>query len=804
MADKSIIIKGLINFDVNQAQKSLNDISKSFNKLEKTSFNKLNEEFKKTADMLQGIGTNAGKFIKKLSRRDAQEHLKSLNASLKEQTKLLKDAISEQEALAKAIEKTADAKEKEFLMEKRERQIASARSLMGDIRGNVQQREKVTEVLERRNTESILKAAGITRMVGAIAKEVITHVAGTDYRRMSYEAQGQAAPNKIASMLFSKNLDYGILMATGSMNRALNGSDKMQKGNVWARVADAGKTIAQHVGAGTVAGTVLVPGIGSTGGAIAGGISGVATAISNNKDVLDPALRKSAMTAEKSVLTAEEIENLRSKYSFAIDLANERLGLAPAKLAGAQAIAGYDNAGALSKRLSGAYSTGWKYGYSIPETSALLQMNSGAGLIGRERSNIGTMALMERAGLASPGETADMARRMGGVTSNQQNILKTFEQAMTKGVQTGIEKSLVKDLVLATETLAESGAARVDNIDNIMRDLRVALSSMTAAQIGRQDIIEAQNAANQFRNMQGGAGNPMGMAIQSLGIQEGLQNAGIDVGQMSSAGLMNLTTAKSMDDIVSNPSLMRELNKLAGGDRNKLHEMLSSIELNKKLGVAKQFEGITNSGLFSNKEGLLRYQKGFASGASAEERAQSLQMRDDFIQSYMAATGKTYDEAAKFANFFSGQELGVNANRKIENSMQGTGFYSDQLFEAGVEASRESLRSKPEFLKKYNDAKTAQKQDYTTFGSKNGPSLFDEGSPMVVQMSRLEVAIRQNTEALERRRGGKIPMEAEGYNSPDEPDFITSIVNKVRNGYRSGPDNIQPLNMPASGQIKGP
>ena len=107
---------------------------------------------------------------------------------------------------------------------------------------------------------------------------------------------------------------------------------------------------------------------------------------------------------------------------------------------------------------------------------------------------------MERAGLSSPGETSELTRRMGGVVSNQQSVLKMFEQAMTRGVQTGIEKSLVKDLVFAAESLAEGGTARIDNVDNVLKELRTSLSSLNASQIGRQDIIEAQNATNELRS----------------------------------------------------------------------------------------------------------------------------------------------------------------------------------------------------------------------------------------------------------------------------------------------------------------
>ena len=94
MADKQITIKGLINFDVNQAQRSLNDIGKSFSKLEKTSFNKINDEFRKTKSILKDIDADAGKFFNKLSKKEAQEQLKNINNTLKEQARILKNAVS--------------------------------------------------------------------------------------------------------------------------------------------------------------------------------------------------------------------------------------------------------------------------------------------------------------------------------------------------------------------------------------------------------------------------------------------------------------------------------------------------------------------------------------------------------------------------------------------------------------------------------------------------------------------------------------------------------------------------------------
>jgi len=803
MADKNITIKGLINFDTSQAQKSLNEISKSLSKVEKTSFGKMNDEFKKTTNILKNLDKDASRFFDKLSKREANDQLKSLNNSLKEQTKLLKDAVSEQEALAAAIAKTTDAKQKEILIQKRDQHAANTRSLMGDINENVDQRRKLQKVVDDRNTESVLKTAGIIRMVGAIVKEAVTHVSGADYRRISYEAQGQNAPNKLANMMFSKNLDYGVLAATGSLNRAFNSTEKMQKGGWIARAGDALKTVGEHSLAGAVGGTVLAPGIGTTGGALLGGASGVITAIGNNKDLLDPALRKSAITAEKSNLTSEELENLRSKYAFAIDLANERIGLAPAKLAGAQAITGYDKAGALSKRLSGAISTGWKYGYSIPETASLLQMNSGAGLIGSERSNLGPMALMERAGLSSPGETADMARRMGGIVNNQQNIMKMFEQAMTRGVQTGIEKSLVKDLVSVAENLAEGGTARIDNLDSIMRDLRTSLGSMSASQIGRQDILESQNALSQFRSMRGGANNAMGMAIQSLSVQEGLKNAGIDVGKLPSAALMAITSAKSIEEVTNNPSLMRELAAAAEGDKSKLTTGLNNIELYKNLGVAKQMEGISNADEISTTEGLKRYQAGLGKGASAEEKARSQGIRDKLILSYQVSKGVPYNEAEKFINQFGGQGLSLDQGRKIDNSVAGLQAYGDVKFTTAVEAQRETLRGKKEFSTMIDKAKSEQMTAESDWTKKGGQSLFDEGAPLVVSMGKLEAAIRENTEAMERRQGYRTPNSPEGYNTPDEKTVPETILDKV-NEYLPNRPSFKPLTMPTSGQMKGP
>ena len=795
MADKQITIKGLINFDVNQAQRSLNDIGKSFSKLEKTSFNKINDEFRKTKSILKDIDADAGKLFNKLSKKEAQEQLKNINNTLKEQARILKDAVSEQEALADAILKTTNAKEKELLLRKQEQQIQTTRNLMGDIRETAQHRKDILESMPKRaGFIDALKTAGMIQAVGAVAKEVVSHVAGADLRRIGYEAQGQAAPNKIANMIFSKNLDYGILAATGGLKRALEASQTAQTGSTVNRVIGGVTDVATGGVLGSIKGFF---------GSLFGAGAGAAKAIGENKDIIDPALRKSALTAEKGQLTAEALENLRAKYAFSIDLANERLGLAPAKLAGLQAIAGYEKPGALARKLSGAYSTGWKYGYSIPETSALLQMNSASGLIGAERANIGTMALMERAGLSSPGETSELTRRMGGVVSNQQSVLKMFEQAMTRGVQTGIEKSLVKDLVFAAESLAEGGTARIDNVDNVLKELRTSLSSLNASQIGRQDIIEAQNATNEFRSMKGGGGTVMGMAIQSLAIQEALSGAGIDVQNLSTAALMGLTTAKSVDEIVANKSLMRELTKGAGGNIEKVNRGLTGIGLHKTLGAAMQMEGYSAAEEISSPEGLRQYQQGLLPGASTESRAYSENLRDKLILAYQASRGVTYQQAEKFVNQFGGQAIGLNTEAKIENTAAGTAPFGDVSFGAGVERERETLRGRPEFAKQFSEAMAQQKEAATDFTKKGSPSLFDEGSPLVVQMSRLERAIVDNTNALERRLGGPIPQHPEGYNAPNEITLPERGYNWMRGAVPSFSPQPEELKFPNSGQVKG-
>lgn len=804
MADKNITIKGLINFDTNQAQKSLNEISKSFTKIEKTSFNKMNDDFKKIANTIKGLDKDTYKFMERLSKRDAQDQLKVLNTALKEQTKLLKDAVNEQEALANAIAKTTDAKQKELLVKKRDEQISVARTAMGTI-GEASRRKEELEGQTPKtgnNAAAYLKAAGITQIIGTVIKEAISHASGADFRRISYEAQGQSAPNKLASMMFSKNLDYGILAATGSLNRALNSSEKTQTGSMWARGVGGLTDIASKgllgAAAGAAAGSILGPG-GTLAGAMGGVAHGVVKAVDNNKDILDPATRKSSITAEKGTLTAEALESLRQKYAFAIDLANERIGLAPAKLAGAQAMAGYGSARDLSKTLSSNISTGWRYGYSIPESAALMQMNSGAGLIGAERTNIGPMALMERAGLASPGETADMARKMGSVAVNQQSIMKMFEQAMTKGVQTGIEKSLVKDLVVAAESLAEGGTARIDSLDNIMKELRTALGGVNANEVGRQDILESQSALNRFRSMRGGANNPMGMAIQTLGIQEGLKSAGIDVGKLPTGALMSLTTAKSQDEVLNNPSMLRELVAAAGGDESKVSNFLKDVDLYKNIGVLKQFEGVTNAGNFSSIESLKTLRAGFGKKATKEQAAYSRGEIDKFILS-LQAMGMPLGEAQKFANMAVGQELAYNPEGRITNAVAGIQEYRDVKFTTAMEGARESLRGKKEYSEMISKGMSEQLKGASDFTKQGAPSLFDEGSPLVVQMGRLETAIRENTDAMERRQGYKTPQSPQGYNSPDE----LTIPERIRNAFPSFKPVPEQLIMPKSGQIKGP
>lgn len=764
MTDKNITIKGLVSFDTTAAQRSLGEISKSFSKIDKTSFNKLNDDFRKISSTIKGLDKDALKFMDRLAKKDAKDQIKSINIVLKEQTQFLKDAVRQQEALADAIERTSDAKKKDALIKQREDSISTAQKAMGNIAQATKTRDELQgNKSNNQNTNNVLGVVQRAATIGAVTyavKEIVSHFSGADYRKMGYEGQAQSAPNKIANLLYSKSMDYGILAAHGGLGRAIKAGEDVQSGTVANRAVGALGTTAQ----GAVGGAAMGGGL----GAAIGGFFGFGKALIDNKDFIDPRLHSSVIAAEKSAITSESIENLRAKHAFAIDLANERLGLAPAKQAAAQAFSGYGSNASLARKVSNAMSAGWKYGYSIPESASMAQMNSAAGLIGPERTNISNMALFERAGLSSAGETANLTGRTANIANDQQKIMKMFEQAMQKGVQTGIEKSLVKDLVASATSIAEGGTARIDSLDSIMKDLRVSLGTMHNNEIGRADINEAQSAVSRFRSMKGGANNPMGLAIQTLGMQEGLNASGIDIGKMPTSAVMLLSQARSVDEVKSNPALMQALDEAAGGNRKAVNNFLNNeFESAKTFGVINQTGGITDISEINSKEKINNYRAGTKKGATPEQMQNTMRIYNKRVLDLQAIHGITAQEAQKMAGLELGQELLTDPKATIENTLQTTTALQDKKFEATIERNREGLRSKKDFVKEISDAQAAAMHDAGQFAGKDSKNIFEPGGSMVVSMGSLEDAIKQLTAVLMAK--GKIPDTREPYTVQPAP-----------------------------------
>lgn len=789
MTDKNITIKGLVSFDTSAAQKSLNEITKSFTKIDKTSFNKMNDEFKKMSGTIKGLDKDAFKFMDRLAKKDAKDQIKAINNVLKEQAQFLKDAVKQQDALTDAIERTSDAKKKDALIKQREENITNARQTMGNISDAQKRRDELLGQNGRSQQNGAMAVIQKAATIGAVTvavKEVISHFTGLDYRKMGYEGQAQSAPNKMANMMFSKSLDYGILAATGGLGRALKAGEDVQTGTI----AKHGIQALGNVGGGAVAGSFFGPG-----GSLVGGFTGLLKSLGDVADLINPKTRDVALKAERSNITSESIENLRAKHAFAIDLANERLGLAPAKQAAAQALAGYGSAGSLEGKVARTMSQGWQYGYSIPESAAMAQMSSSSGLIGRERGDISKMALFERAGLSSPGETADLTRRTGGVANDQQKIMKMFEQAMQKGVQTGIEKSLVKDLVLSATSLAEGGTARIDSLDGIMSDLRSSLGTMRNNEIGRADIMEAQNAVGKFRSLKGGGGTAMGLAIQTMGMQEALQASGLDIGKMSTTAIMALSRATSSGDVKANAALMDNLYKIAGPDgASKVQDFVNNkFDEAKEIGVIRQRGWAEDTSDIDTPEKRAAYRAGTRKGASADQSKKSMDIFNRTSLTYQAMYPEwSVQQADKMAAMDLGQQLRTDPKASIENTYKPTSFQGDLQFGADVEQNREKLRNKPDFKETIKDAMQAQKNDMSGFSGPNSKNIFEPGGSMVVSLGSLESAVKELTAVLMAR--GKIPDTRDPYTVPEPP---SSTLQQIKSFFVPGMD------YPTAGSVQG-
>ena len=166
---------------------------------------------------------------------------------------------------------------------------------------------------------------------------------------------------------------------------------------------------------------------------------------------------------------------------------------------------------------------------------------------------------MERQGLAGAGEATGMAAQMGGVLSNQTKVMKTFQESMSKGVEIGIEKSLVKDLTMAATSIAEMGTSRVSSLEDILEGFKGTLSGMKPGEIGKQDIKEALEVNQAQKLLMQGGGTAEGMATQFVRSSRAAEQAGFD--NLDVATKMALAQATSREEVTNNPALMRALQK---------------------------------------------------------------------------------------------------------------------------------------------------------------------------------------------------------------------------------------------------
>jgi hypothetical protein len=277
----------------------------------------------------------------------------------------------------------------------------------------------------------------------------------------------------------------------------------------------------------------------------------------------------------------EGIDASMQRTAFPRELMNMLIEQAPMKVAAMQGMIGAGTDG-FGRGLGGLFSKNYrqavKYGIEMPEAASMMHMMGQSGAIGAERGDISGMLAAKNAGITQPGEYASM---ISGMASNAGDSTKTasmVRKAMEEGVKLGVDRSMVKNLVRATEEIASSQSARISgeqNLQDIMDNIRMAVGGKKdMGMVGAADLATAQSAMTAMTEH---TGSSMGLGIQNMVMQEQVTKLG--GGQMSPAQMIALSQMKMGQKITKGSDLYNELNETVfGGDESKINALNESMD----------------------------------------------------------------------------------------------------------------------------------------------------------------------------------------------------------------------------------
>lgn len=737
MADKKIVISGQLSIDASKATKALEEVSKKFKSFEKSSFTKQMEDMRKLQPLIKDLDKGLSKMMQTMSKSDAKSRVKELNTALKQQSTELKDILDTQEKLNRAIKAMPAGGARDAKIAERNDASYKARALMGSMESHGQEREELKKVF---TTDFIKKIAAGVQVAAGVGAGAASFFGGRELSRLGLEAQAQSTGNRIGSMAFGKNIDLGSLAAFGDFGNIHKGSRDSFAGQMGAKGASA---------VGNVAGGALTGGLAGFGGAFVGEAA-------KGAQFLDPMTKQAAMGAIRAQAENQGIDSSLAKTAFPRELMNTLIDQAPMKVSAIQGMVGAGENGFgrnLGRMASQNYGRATRYGVEMGEASGMMQMMGQSGAIGKDRGDITPMLQARNAGIAQPGEFASMISGMSRSSGDGSKNVSMVRKAMEEGVKMGVDRSMVKNLVRATEEIASTQNMRIsdgNNLVDIMDNLRAALGPKAdVSKMGQAQLDDARTAlATATEHNQ----SALGLGIDAMVMQENVTDLG--GGQLTPAQMIMLGKTQAGQKIDEKSDLGQSLMESFGGDKNKFDKFNGNLDDLRRVAYLRASSGYGDGAAsMTTLDELHDWQADLKSTDPAKREAAEKKRQD---LSLMEGAFKTGEVGQDVSNWLGGWKA-ENKGGKIEDESGQTGAGGLARYRAAIESLQQAAAGQKEVIDKMKTAMDAQLQAAKDIAHSPIVETMADGS---VKLSISLDTLKASVDALNTTMGGKLPDRA--------------------------------------------
>lgn len=777
MADKKITISGKLNIDSTKAAKALEEISKKFKSFEKSAFTKQMEDMRKLQPLVKSLDKDLGKMMQTMSKSEAKNRIKELNTVLKDQSKELKEILNTQEKLNRAIKSMPAGSARDAAIKDRNDSSHKARAVMGSMENFGQEREELKKIFTQDFIKKIAQGIQVAANVGA---GMSSFMGMRELNRLSLEAQSSSTGNRIGSMAYQKNADLGSLVAFGDFGSIVKGSREGFTGQMGAKGLSAG---------GNILGGALNGSIGGPGGALAGAGGAAMGEIAKNIQYGDPKTRAAAFGAVRAGLENQGMDSALAKTQFPRELMNTLIDQAPMKVSAMQAMVGAGS-GAYGRGLGGLFGQNYgmavRHGVEMPEAAAMMQIQGQSGAIGAERGSIATMLQARNAGIAQPGEFGSLISGMANTSGDGSRNVSMMRKAMEEGVKTGVDRSMVKNLVRVTEEIASTNNLRIQDgseLVSIIDNLRSALGpSQDMSKIGAAQLQDAQSALATATEHTGSA---LGLGIDAMVMQERVDQLG--GGQLSPAQMIMLGKTKVGQKIDEESDLGKSLMETFGGDAGKFKDFNSDLDDLRRVAYLRSSAGYGDTaGSLTTLDSLRDYQMNLMSDDPAT-RARAEKQRQDLA--LMEGAFKTGDVGTDVSNWVGGWGARKSGANKIEDESGQTGAGGLARYRAALESLQQAAAGQKEMIDKMKTAMDVQLAAAKDIANSPIVETMADGS---VKLTISMDSLKNSVDALNQTMGGKLPdrtraeIEQARTKAEEHAAKAREAEDKMHNAYRKG------------------